>query len=51
MFDNEDLRQGILVASVKKRPWDNYKVTDIFLPYLQVSFLKKFKAWLWFVHL
>ena len=26
MFDDEDLRQTIMVMSVKKRPWDNYKV-------------------------
>jgi len=26
MFDDEDLRQTIMVMSVKKRPWDNCKV-------------------------
>jgi len=31
MFDDEDLRQGIMVVSVKKRPWDNCKVTDSFV--------------------
>jgi len=44
MFDDEDLRQVIMVVSVKKRPWDNCKVTPAVL-YLRLLYLKGQSKW------